>query len=68
MSIELPRHGSPEDRGAADAFYDRPRDPHYYVGATYSSPRVGYNQMTDDQIDQYNYGYDQQKNAGVYIG
>lgn len=33
------RHGGPFDRGAADSYYRRPFEPHYYVGATYSSER-----------------------------
>ena len=28
------RHGGPFDRGAADSYYHRPFDPHYYEGAT----------------------------------
>lgn len=34
------RYGGPFDRGLADSYYRRPRDPHYYQGATYSSKRV----------------------------
>jgi hypothetical protein len=34
------RHGGPYDRGAADSYYRRDFYPHYFVGATYSSPRV----------------------------
>ena len=29
---DLPRHGGPQDRGSADAYYGRPYDPHYSVG------------------------------------
>ena len=34
------RHGGPYDRGSADAYYHRPYNPHFYAGATYSSPRI----------------------------
>ena len=37
---ELPRHGSPQDRGSADAYYQRPYEPHYYVGDSMQSERV----------------------------
>lgn len=33
------RHGGPFDRGAADAYYRRPFNPHYFVGDTYGSKR-----------------------------
>lgn len=34
------RHGGPFDRGSADSYYGRGRQPHYYVGATYTTTRV----------------------------
>ena len=58
---ELPRHGSPQDRGSADRYYHRPREPHYYVGATGQSPRVEEFDMTDREIEAYNYGYDNEE-------
>jgi len=66
--IVLPphRHGDPEDRGSADAWYGRPKDPHYYIGNSYSSPRVEKAQMTQDEIDQYNYGYDNEHGRKSY--
>ena len=57
----MPRHGSPEDRGSADRYYHRPRDPHYFIGDTYQSPRVGKADMTDEEIAAYNYGYDNEE-------
>ena len=33
-ALEMPRHGSAEDRGSADAYYGRQPEPHYYEGAT----------------------------------
>lgn len=57
----LPRHGSPQDRGSADAYYGRPYDPHYYVGATYNSERVEKDNMTVGEIEAYKYGYDNEE-------
>ena len=53
------RYGSPYDRGSCDAYYWRPRDPHYYVGDSFSSPLVTKDQMTPEEIEAYNAGYDE---------
>ena len=58
---EMPRHGSPQDRGSADAYYQRPYEPHYYVGASMQSERVEKADMTVDEIAAYKYGYDNEK-------
>jgi len=55
------RHGGPWDRGAADKWYSRGKNPHYYEGATYSSKRVEECDMTTGEIEQYNLGYGQSK-------
>ena len=51
------RHGSPYDRGSADAYYHRPQDPHYYKKASYSSDRVDKKDMSDEQKAEYFLGY-----------
>lgn len=51
------RHGGPFDRGAADAYYGRPAIPHYFVGNTYSSPKVTADKMTAEEIDAYYEGF-----------
>lgn len=51
------RHGSPFDRGSADAYYWRAFDPHYYKGASYQSDRVELKDMTADEITAYTVGY-----------
>jgi len=56
--VKSPRHGSPQDRGSADAYYGRPLSPHYYVGNSITSRRVGEDEMTWGEISAYNYGYD----------
>lgn len=51
------RHGGPFDRGAADSYYNRPFDPHYYVGATAITERVELSAMTAEDIVAYAAGY-----------
>jgi len=58
------RHGGPFDRGSADSWYSRPRDPHFYLGDSYSSREVGRDLMTKDQIDAYLAGYDYNEQHG----
>lgn len=52
------RHGGAYDRGGADAWYGRPREPHYYVGATYASTRIDTQDMSMEEIEDYMAGYD----------
>ena len=60
------RHGGPYDRGGADSYYRRPRDPHYFKGATGQSERVSAKQMTLDEIEAYNAGYDRNEELGSF--
>lgn len=56
---KLRGHGSPYDRGSADSWYSRGRDPHWYPNGTYNGDRIDpSNGMTDEQIAEYNQGYD----------
>lgn len=52
------RHGGAYDRGRADVYYGRERDPHMFTGKTYQSKRIEEADMTDDQVVDYNLGYD----------
>lgn len=61
MKNKIHRHGSPYDRGSADAWYGRKIQPHYYVGASYTTARINEDKMTDKQIDSYLQGYEEQK-------
>ena len=54
------RHGGPYDRGSADAYYRRPFRPHYFVKGTYSSEEIQSADMTDDQIEAYRTGYEEE--------
>ena len=52
------RHGSPYDRGTADAYYHRPKQPHYYEGNSYSTERIEEKDMTGQQLSDYDLGYE----------
>ena len=52
------RHGGPFDRGRADSYYGRHHDPHFYVEDTYSSPKVEEKEMTVEEVEAYNAGYE----------
>jgi hypothetical protein len=58
------RHGGPYDRGAADSWYRRPRVPHYFKGATHSSPMIKGAEMTPAEIEAYNAGYADNERRG----
>ena len=61
------QHGSPEDRGSADAYYGRPFNPHYYRGANRDNrERVGRADMTDEEIAEYTRGYDNEDDRKDY--
>jgi len=49
------RHGGCFDRGSADSYYGRPRDPHFYTGGTGTSERV--TDLTPTEIQAYLAGY-----------
>ena len=59
-------HGSPYDRGSADAYYRRSRQPHYYNGPTYNSDRIKQGLMTAEEIAEYNLGYNEQVASGDF--
>ena len=58
------RHGGAYDRGRADSYYNRPRLPHMFAGATYASPQVNKNDMTAEQVAEYNAGYNWNEEFG----
>lgn len=58
------RHGGAFDRGAADSYYSRPRNPHYFEGKSYQSPIVWKDKMTEEEINAYNAGYDYNEQQG----
>ena len=60
------RHGGAYDRGSADSYYGRGFNPHYYVGATYSSDRVELADMTPEEITAYTKGYNDNEDDGNF--
>ena len=58
------RHGSPWDRGAADSWYSRGFQPHFYVEGAATSPRVELKDMTAEQIVAYTAGYEYNEKFG----
>jgi hypothetical protein len=54
------KHGSPYDRGSADYYYGRGRDPHYYPNGTGNAPRVKVEDMTQAELDAYHAGYEEE--------
>ena len=58
------RHGGPFDRGAADSYYHRSAEPHYYVAGSYDSDLVEAAQMTKDEIESYYAGYEYNEQSG----
>lgn len=58
------RHGGPFDRGVADSYYNRDISPHYYVGNTGMTDRIGFDQMTLDEIAEYIAGYNWNEEFG----
>ena len=57
-------HGSPFDRGSADSYYHRRRNPHYYEKGTYTSKLVEIEDMSLEEIAEYHAGYDYNEELG----
>jgi hypothetical protein len=57
------RHGSLYDRGSADSYYGRPRDPHYGGVGGDSGPRVDQG-LSIDEIKEYYAGYEYNERFG----
>ena len=60
------RHGGPYDRGAADSYYRRPFAPHYFVGDTYSSPRISAADMSAADVALYARGFSDNEEQGHF--
>lgn len=60
------RHGGPWDRGAADSYYRRGFNPHFFYGATYQSPRLEESDMSQLELEAYQAGYDYNEELGYY--
>jgi len=60
MSVDK-THGSPYDRGSADAYYRRSRDPHYY-----DHQAIRHTELDDEQQSDYELGYSEQISSGNF--
>jgi len=56
------RHGGLFDRGSADSYYCRPRDPHWYPEGSYNGEPV--ESLTEAEIQEYLAGYDHNEQYG----
>ncbi len=66
MTQQAP-HGSPYDRGTCDSYYRRGRNPHYIVHIDgMKSFRVHKDEMTQQEIEAYNAGYDDNQAEGDF--
>jgi hypothetical protein len=59
-------HGSPHDRGSADAWYGRRKDPHWYPQGSLMGKRINSNNMTALQLEAYHAGYDGEQGRKDY--
>ena len=50
------QHGSLYDRGSADTYYGRPRNPHWYPNGTYRGDAVV--ALSAEESAEYHAGYD----------
>jgi hypothetical protein len=50
-------HGSLYDRGAADAYYGRSRDPHWYPQGSLRGEKIS--DLNEKEIEEYNKGYNE---------
>jgi len=50
-------HGSPFDRGSADAYYGRPYDPHWWPQGTGMGTRIEEEAMSPREIELYTFAY-----------
>jgi len=58
---DIPKHGSPQDRGSADRYYGRPFNPHWYPEGTYKGQRIELQDMTADEIVAYTKGFNEEE-------
>jgi|APGre2960657373_1045057.scaffolds.fasta_scaffold435545_1 hypothetical protein len=55
-------HGALFDRGSADSYYGRPRDPHYWPEGTGHGTKV--TDLNSAEIEEYLAGYDHNEQYG----
>jgi hypothetical protein len=55
-------HGGLFDRGSADSYYGRPRDPHWYPDGTYKGQKI--TQLNRAEVEEYLDGYEWNERYG----
>jgi len=60
------RHGGPYDRGAADSYYRRGYQPHFFTGGSYNSDMIEEKNMSAEEVAEYSAGYYDNEEAGFY--
>jgi hypothetical protein len=58
------KHGNAFDRGGADSYYHRGRNPHMWPEGTGRGQRVDADAMTESEIQAYHAGYDYNEQYG----
>ena len=56
------RHGGLWDRGSADSWYSRPRDPHWYPAGSYNGDPI--TDLTEAEREEYLAGYEHNERFG----
>jgi hypothetical protein len=57
VQFDRSRHGSLYDRGSADSYYRRQKNPHWYPEGTGIEPII--TDLTEEEIKEYMLGYDE---------
>ena len=63
IAKKFTRHGGAFDRGSADSYYNRPIDPHYFIGRTYDSDPIKCQPGTAE-YEAYMMGYEWNERYG----
>ena len=58
------QHGNAFDRGLADSYYGRGREPHYWPNGTYNEPRISGKDLTAEEVEAYHAGYNYNEQFG----
>ena len=62
VQFQRDRHGSLYDRGSADSYYNRQRDPHWYPLGTGNGERI--TNLTKEEREEYLAGYEDNEKFG----
>ena len=57
VQFDRSRHGGLYDRGSADSYYRRPKNPHWYPEGTGIEPII--TDLAEEEVKEYMLGYDE---------